>query len=467
MAAAVTTTVTELAESRVRVDAEVPAAEVEKSINRTAKAIGRDLKMPGFRKGKVPPPVVLRRVGREAVLDEAIRGSLTEWYVAALDQTGLATVGTPALSVGELPEEGQPLTFSIEIGVRPKATLGKYKGLEVGRREAAPADEDIEREIEALRERLARLDTVEREAAADDFIVLDYAGTVEGEPLEGAEGRDQLAQLGAGRLLEGMDEVLVGASAGDEREFTTTVPEDHPNEDLRGKPLTFQLTVKEVREKQLPDVNDDFASDAAGFDTLDELRQDIRSKLSERLEAQVEAEFREAAADAAAAEAKIDLPASLVEARAQELVDNVMRQLARQGVSREAYLELSGRGEEELVNDAKEDAERGLKREAVLAAIVEAEGIEPSEDELLTALEHPAEHENTTAPKLLERIRDAGRLDSFKADLATRKAVDLLAAEAKPIPLAQAEARERIWTPEQEEDQGAAGGESKLWTPGS
>src|SRR5438876_576784 len=191
MASPVKTNVTELPESRVRVEAEVPADEVERRLNQTAKALGREMKIPGFRKGKVPPPVVLRRVGRQAVLDETLRSSLGTWYVDAIDAAGIAPVGDPEVALGDLPAEGEALTFSIEIGVRPTAEPGEYRGLEVGRREPAVDEEAVEQEVENLRERLARLETVDRPAQRGDFVVVDYVGAVDGEPFGGGEARDQ------------------------------------------------------------------------------------------------------------------------------------------------------------------------------------------------------------------------------------------------------------------------------------
>src|SRR5437763_14660973 len=187
--AAVKTSVTELPESRVRVDAEVSAEEVERRLEQAARQLGRQMRIPGFRKGKVPPPVVIRRLGREAVLDEALRSALGSWYVDAIDHAGITPVGEPDLNVGDLPDAGQPLSFSIEIGVRPKATLGEYKGLEVGRREPDVSDQALERELEGLRERLARLESAPPDHAAQqgDFVVVDMVGTVDGEPVEGGE----------------------------------------------------------------------------------------------------------------------------------------------------------------------------------------------------------------------------------------------------------------------------------------
>jgi trigger factor len=469
---ALKTTVTDLPESRVRVQAEVPANEVQRRLEQTARRLGGQLKIPGFRKGKVPPPVVVRRIGREAVLDETVRGSLGSWYVDAIDAAGIEPVGDPKLDLGDLPGEGEPLTFTIEIGVRPPADLGEYKGLEVGRREPDVTDEEIDRQIEELRDRLARLETAEGEPAREgDFAVVDFTGTIDGEPVEGGEGRDELVEVGSGRLPEEMEAALVGLSAGESKSVDVAFADDHRAEQLRGKTATFEMSVKEVKHKQLPELDDEFAGDAAGFDTIEELREDIRQKLEEADARAIDAEFREAALDAAVEQATIDVPEQLVEGRARELWDQLSVTLARQGISKEAYLRISGKTEDQLIEEAKPDAERALRRDAVLAAIVEAEAIDSTEGELLGALEHSAQHEGTTPQKLLERLREANRLEALKRDLAARKAVDILAEHAKPIPAETAKAREKLWTPEkgeaEETAQAGGGTPGKLWTPGS
>jgi trigger factor len=458
----ISTSVTELPESRVRVQAEVPPEEVEKSIAQAARLLGRNMRVPGFRAGKAPAPVVIKRVGREAVLDEAVRDSIGSWYSAAIDAAAIVPVGEPQLDMGELPGHGQPLTFSIEIGVRPEARLSEYKGLEVGKREPAASDEQVEAEVEALRERAGRLETVARPAADGDFVVMDYKGTLDGEPFAGGEGRDQMIELGSGRLVPGFEEQLTGASAGEERTVTVTFPDDYGAEELAGNEAEFAVTVKEVKAKELPPVDDDLAAEA-GFDTLDELRDDIRERLAEGEERRIDAEFREAVLDSAVANAKVDVPDPLVEARSRELWEQMLHSLSHQGISKEMYLQISGRSEDDIVAEGKADAERQLKREAVLAAIVAAESIEPSEDELLEALEQAAPSERTSAKKLLERMRSAGRLDAFKAELAQRKALDLLAESAKPITVEQAQARDKLWTPGADAEERP----SQLWTPGS
>ncbi|HWJ50467.1 MAG TPA: trigger factor, partial [Solirubrobacteraceae bacterium] len=290
MSPALKTTVTELADSRVRLQVEVPPEELQGRLERKAQQLGRELKLPGFRRGKVPAPLVIQRVGREVVLEEAVRDTLSSWYSNAIETAGIVPVGDPKLDLGQLPEHGGTLEFSIEIGVLPRAELGDYRGLEVGRREPEISDEQIQQELDAMRERLARLETAERPAEEGDFIVVDYVGSLApDEPAEpdqpweqfaGGEGRDQLIELGSGNLIPGFEEGLLGASAGESRTVKLTFPADYGNAELAGRDTSFEITVKEVKLKELPAVDDDFAIDA-GFDDLAELRADIRSRLIE------------------------------------------------------------------------------------------------------------------------------------------------------------------------------------------
>jgi trigger factor len=440
MSSTVTTTVTELPESRVRVEAEVAPAEVERRMQQTARKLGSQLKIPGFRKGKVPPPVVIRRLGREYVLDEALRDALGAWYGEAIDAAGIAPVGEPDINVGDLPGDGAPLSFSIEIGVRPAAKLGAYRGVEVERREPAADDEAIDAEIERLRDRLATLETVERAAELGDHVVMDYVGKLDGEPFDGGEGRDQLLELGSGRLIPGFEEQLVGASAGDERLVEVTFPEEYGAEHLSGKPATFEVTVSEVKTKRLPELDDDFASDAAGFDTLAELREDIATRLAEQETHNIEREFERDVLDKVAGAAEIEIPHQLVHSRAHEMVEETMSSLARQGISKEMYLQISGQDEEQLAHAAEEEAEQTLRREAVVAAVVEAEKIEPSDEDVLEALRPTAEREKTSPEKLRSRLESNGRIERLRAELASRQAVEWLVQQAKPVAPKQAAA---------------------------
>jgi trigger factor len=475
----VKTTVTELADSRVRLQVQVPAEELEGRLERKASQLGRELKLPGFRRGKVPAPLVIQRIGREVVLEEAVRDTLSSWYADAIETSGIVPVGDPQVDLGELPPQGQALEFAIEIGVLPKAKLGEYLGLEVARREPELQEEHLEQEIEAMRERLARLETAERPAAEGDFVVVDYVGSLAAgedsdaeprwEPFAGGEGRDQLVELGAGNLIPGFEQALLGASAGETRTFELPFPPDYANTELAGRSASFEVTVKEVKLKQLPDLDEDFAVDA-GFDDVQELREDIRRRLLEAEEERIEGEFRQAALDAAVAQAQVGVTPELVAARAREMWERMLHSLSHRGISREAYVRVLGRSEEEILADMQADAEQALRREAVLTAVVQAEEIEPSEQQLLDALRPIAEREGIEAQKLLEELSRRGRLEEVREDLAVREAIELIAARAVPIPAAQARAREQLWTPGKDaEDQdatpGAAAASGRLWTP--
>ncbi|HEV7614977.1 MAG TPA: trigger factor [Solirubrobacterales bacterium] len=457
------TSLKELPDSRVSVEVEVPAADVERATSRAARALAKEMRMPGFRQGKAPSSLVIQRVGFGPVLEEAIRDSLPEWYEKALLETSVSPIGDPSIEMLEAPdEEGQPLKFKFEVGVRPPAKLGEYKGLEVGREEKEVPDEVVDTEIERVRESFARLEPVERESAEGDALLMDFEGLIDGTAFEGGKAEDYLLTLGSGSLIEGFEEQLTGAKAGDEVKVEVTFPEDYQAEHLSGKDAVFNVSVKEVREKILPDLDDEFAADASEFDTLEELRADVREKVGEALNSRAEEDFRIAAIDAAVAEATVDAPDDLITARATERWEGMERQLAQRGMDPNAFLQMQGKTREELIEESKPDAEKELKREAVVTAIADAEAIEVSEEEMVEALAHSAEHERTTPEKLLARLRESGRDTMVAEDIRARKAIELVAEAATPIPLEQAEAREQIWTPEKERKE--AGG---LWTPDS
>jgi len=502
MATAVNTTVTELPESRVNVDVEIAAEEIQKTLENQARKLGREMKMPGFRTGKIPPAVVIQRIGRESILDEAVRGRLTDWYLKAVQDSGIAPVGDPEVDLGDLPGEGKALTFSFEVGVRPTAKLGTYRGMEVGKREPAADPEAVDAQIDEMRERFARLEVVKRPAENGDFVTIDFIGTVDGEPFSGGEGRDQLIDLGAGQLIPGFEDGIIGAKAGEERLVDATFPEDYGAKHVAGKAAQFQITVKEVKHKDLPALDDEFASDAAGCDTLDELRESIAEELLEHDRKQVDIEFRANALDAVVADAEVEVPDKLVDARAQELLDRMLHALTHQGITKEHYFQISGKTEAELIGESRPDAEQALRREAVLAAIIEAEKIVPTEQQLLDALEPAAEREQMSRQKLLDRLRSASRVDALAKEIAAEQAIDLVITEAKPVSVEAAQKKlaaatkkkaaaaakkpaaaakkqapakqkpgtkkvkptEEIWTPEGDKPAGDA---DKLWTPGS
>ena len=472
MATALKTSKSDLEDNRVRIEVEVPPETVEEELNTAAAQLGREMRIPGFRKGKVPAQMVIRQLGRETVLDEAVRAALPRWYERAVTDAKVSAVGDPQLDMPELPEQGAPLAFSIEVAVRPKAQLGDYKNLEVGRREPEASDTEIDEEVERMRDQAATLQNVERPAQDGDFVVIDFVGTVDGEPFEGGDARGYLLEIGSNRLIPGFEEQLIGAIAGDERSVEVSFPEEYQAEHLAGKDAVFATTVQEVKEKQLPEANDDFALDIAGMDSLQELREDIAGRLRDANERSIDTQYREAVLDAAVDEATVEIDHELVHAKAHEMWHETSRRLQRQGLDPQQYLAFTGKTEEELVTEAEPEAERALKRESVLAAVVEAEGIEVDDDELLEAMREANLAQGRGGEqglsekalrRSLEKARKQGRDELLREDIAMRKALDALVANAKPIKVEQAEARGKIWTPDSEKDEG----EKELWTPGS
>jgi len=468
---ALQTSTQDLGDSRVRVEVEIDTAALEREVTTAAGEIGRDMKVPGFRQGKVPPQVVLQQVGREAVLDQAVRRALPNWYEEAVTEAGLATVGSPDLNMTGLPDRGSPLAFSFEVGVRPTATLGEYRGVEAGRRDPEVPEDDVQGELDRMRESLASLETVDRSAADKDFVVVDFNGLVDGEPFQGGEARGYLLELGSGRLIPGFEEQLTGASAGDEREVRVTFPEDYEADYLAGKEASFAVEVKEVKEKRLPALDDDLAVEAGGYESLDELREEISTRLRTEQEAKIEIDYREAVVDAVAAQATIEVPHDLAHEKATEMWRMTATRISQQGLDPQQYLQMTGKTEEDIITESEPEAERALRREAALTAVVEAEAIEVSDDEIMDALREAAAQPGTPGAsdkalrRSLKKARAQGTDAALREDIAMRRAVDLLVEHAKPIPVEPGEARDdELWTPESE-----AGSEpaQKLWTPGS
>lgn len=470
---ALTAEVTTLEENRVRLDVSVPQDEVRKEMDKAVRALAREVRIPGFRAGKVPPQVVMQRVGREAVVEEMLRKALARWYSAAVEETGVAPIDDPELDMDTVPEEGD-LQFTATVQVRPKATLGEYKGLEVGRAEPEVPEGAVDEQLEALRTRAGRLQPVERPAQEGDFVVIDFEGHSGGKKLRTAGARDYLAQLGAGRLVPEFDARLVGASAGDELAFPVTYGEGDARGELSGRTVDYTVTVKMVQERVLPPLDDDLALEATEFETLDEVRADLEKRLSEAAEQQVDELYRRMVIDAAVANATVDVPAVMVDRRVGSILNQTAQQLP-EGVSFEQYLAATGQTIDAIIEELRPDAEMALRRELVVEAIADAEGVEVTDEEIEEQVRSDAEATGRAAERLLHELRDHGGWETLRADLRIKRAVELLVASSTAIPMAQAEAREKLWTPEQEREkaredtgdtEGTGAPAGKLWTPG-
>jgi trigger factor len=457
----VTTEVTRLEENRVRLDVAVPEGEVQRRMERTLRQIAREIRVPGFRPGKAPSAVIMRRVGRETVVQEMLRDALGEWYAEALEQAEVEPIDDPDLDVPEAPDGGE-FTFNATVQLRPQATLGPYKGLEVGKAEPEIPEGALEAELDRLRDQVARLETVDRPAESGDFLTIDFDGAVDGEKVPNATARDYLVELGGGRLVAGFDEPLVGAVAGETRTFPLTYADDDRRPDLAGTTVEYTVTVKRVQAKVLPELDDDFAAEASEFDTLDELRADIAQRLHAAAQAQVDELFRRTVIDAAVAGATVDVPPVMVDRQVAQVLHAISHRLP-EGISLEAYAHATGRSLPAMAEEMKPDAEMAVRRELVVEAVAEAEGIEVTDEEVEAQVRADAETTGRDPDGLLEEVRAGGAFESLRGDLRLRKAVDLLVESAVPISIEQAKARQKLWTPTSKEPEVEA---PKLWTPG-
>jgi trigger factor len=452
--------VTQLEGDNVQLDVSVPSDEVDHAIERALKQLAREVRIPGFRPGKVPPAVVMQRFGREVVVQEMLKSSLGDWYEAAVEGSGVRPIDDPELDLDEMPEGGD-LRFRARVRTRPTATLGAHRGLEVGKDEVEVPDEALDAELERLRQRASRLHPVERPAQAGDFVVIDFEGRSNGKRLASATARDYMVELGSERLLPGFDERLQGLAVGETTTLEITYAPDDNRAELRGRTVEYSATVKQVQERVLPELDDDLAAEVSEFDTMDELRADIVRLLTEAAQARVDEAFRRRVIDAVAREATVDIPEVMVERR----VGTILAQTAQsmpQGVSFEQYLRATGRTLEQTVEELKPDAEMAIRRELAIEAVAAAEGVEISDEAVDEQVRADAERIGRPADELLEEVRREGAYERLRDDLRLQEAVRIVVEAAVPIPMEQAEAREKLWKPDDEK--GSGGG--KLWTPG-
>jgi trigger factor len=441
-------TVEELPESKVRMTVEVPSGDVEHAIDHAASDLAGSLRIPGFRKGKVPMPVLLARVGKDRLYQEAVDSHIGGWFRAALRGTNVRPVQAPEYEY-ELPDSpSDNFQFTATVPVQPTPELPDWSALEVPRSDPDVPQELIDAELEVLRSTVADLAPVEgRPAQEGDVVVVDLVSD------DGEAQRDYVAELGSGRLLPEIERGLLGMEAGAEKPISYMLPD--------GSEAGVTAHMNEIKEKVLPPLDDELAQAATEFETLEELTAEIRERLGAQLEEEIDAQFRTAAVDALVEETDLDVADSLVQSRAVDLWNGLVRSLERRGISAEAYLQLSGRSPQEIQADIENEASQSLAREIVLDAAAEQLGLEVADDEVDELIRDQAEGED--ADELIQQVRDAGRYEALRADLRLRKALDRIAAEVKRIPVELARAREELWTPEKEKPETA----TKLWTPGS
>jgi trigger factor len=429
----VKTTLGEREGNTVKFTVEVSSEEVQEAFDTHLKQLAKEVRIPGFRKGKVPLALVRQRLGEQAVLVDAIEEAVGGWFATAALQLELDPVDRPHIELlgEEPPALGKPLGFTASVTVMPEVVLGQYKGIEVPREPVEVADEEVDAQFNRLREEFAELKPVDdRPVAEGDYVTADFRATHEGRPVEGLEASDYVFEVGGGRIFAEVEQQVVGMAAGEERTFAVSLPEDFPLEQVAGKEVDFTITVKEIKEKELPPLTDQWASEISEFGTLLELRNEIRNRIKAGKTYAAEQRFRSLAVQAAADNAVLDLPDVIVREQAEEMVNDFRQSLEARGGSFEAYLEATGTTREQMIEDLKPQAARNVKTGLVLDAVAKAEGLVASDEEVKALVAQTAAAGRVDADRFEEQLRKTGRIETFRWQILRDKAADFIAANA-------------------------------------
>jgi trigger factor len=445
----VETQVEEVAANRVRLKVDVPAAHVKHAVEHAANDLSESVKIPGFRAGKVPVQVLISRIGKERLYQEAIESHIGGWFWNAALRERLRPVTGPQYDY-ELPEtDDEDWSFSAEVDVQEPPELPDWTQLEVGYDKPEVPDDLVDHELEVLRSSVAELVPVEgRPVGEQDVILVDLKNAA------GETERDLLVELGAGQLAPEVEQALLGLEAGETKEIVFDRQD--------GAEGAVEVTVKEIKQKELPPLDDDLAKSATEFDTLAELRADVEKRLAEYVEARADEAFRSRVVDELVKATNVVPRGPLVESRARELLNGLARSLERRGISLDVYLQATGTTPQQLEQRVIAEAMLSVAREIVLEAVATKLDIQVSDDDVKALVREQAEASGEDADELIEHLWAHGSQEQVREDIRLKEALDRVAAEVKRIPLAQAEAREAIWTPGQE----TAGDVPKLWTPG-
>jgi len=437
----VKTKVKPTAENEVELIVEIPPETVKKAYERTVSHLRGKLQMPGFRKGHVPRDMVVVHFGPELIRGEALEEAIPEWGDEALREAGLYddVVGTTDLQAGPL-DETAGYSFSLKVQMMPTPVLGAYKGLEVPKRAVDVSDAQVDAQLAMLQERLASLQPVEDRAVQHgDFVLIDLSGIHDGELIEGAQGTDQMFEVGRGNLIPGFEEELVGVERGTEKSFDVTFPEDYQAEELAGQPATFKVAVKEIKTKIVPELDDAFAADVSEFETMDELRADVLTRLEAAAEAGAQREFRAAAVDKAVTDATVAVPSSMIDREAHRLYHELEESVGERGLTMDVYLGVLEKSEEEVEEELRPQAELVIKRRLVLDAIAAAEELSVSDDEMLEMIRSDAKALDRDPLQLIADLRESGRQEAVRAEMLLAKTVDFVAEQSVAVEMTEAD----------------------------
>lgn len=420
------TTLTRESASKVRISVQATSEEVEPAIDRAVKALGNEVKIPGFRKGHVPRKVLETRLGQDVIREATLKEAIPELMAKAVEEHTLAPIVPPKVEVTEY-ALGQDLAFDAEVEVRPEIDLPDFSLLSVERPDTTATDEEVADQLERVRDRFASLDAVERPAILGDYVFGDFHTIVHGTEEPDMSGTDQMYELGNGWPVQQLDEQLVGKKAGDIIEFEATLPEQGPH---GGEPATFRVLVKEVRQKILPALDDEFAKSASEFETLDELRSDLAGRIEKVKAVQADADVRNKVLEQVLDDVEVDVPESLVVQEMAYRLERFEDQLRGAGVTLEQYLETQGFTEEQIEQDLRRQSERNVRAQLILEEVGRRENFQVTEDELRDEVRYHAETLRMDPASLAKQLQDRGRLLSLAGDIIRRKALNLLVEKA-------------------------------------
>jgi len=411
---------------------EVSAEEFDVALEQSFKKVAKDVQVPGFRKGKIPRKIFEQRFGVESLFQDAIDIVLPAAYSNAVEETGIEPVEQPEVDVGEI-EVGKPVVFTANVTVKPEVKLGEYKGLEVEDKSVEVTEEEVTNAIDNLREQQAEL-IVKEEGTVEDgnTAVIDFEGFSDDEPFEGGKGENHSLEIGSGQFIPGFEEQLIGKTSGEEFEVELTFPEEYHAEDLAGKDAVFKVKIHEIKEKELPELDDDFAKDVdEEVETLAELNEKKKEELKKEKEQEIENEKRETLVGKAAENIEVDIPDAMVETELTQMTQEFEQRLQSQGMTLEMYTQFSGQDEAALKEQMKGDAEKRVKTNLTLEAIFDAEELEVSEEDITAELENMAAMYGAEPEQLVQML--GGTTDSLKGDLKFTKAIEFLVEQSKAI----------------------------------
>lgn len=422
--------VEKLEKNMAKLTIETSAEELDKAIETAYQRSKNKISVPGFRKGKVPRKMIEQMYGKGVFLEDAANILIPEAYAKALDECEEEIVSQPSIEVTQI-EEGKPFVFTAMVALKPEVSLGKYKGVKIDKIDTEVTEDEVNAAIDKERESNAREITVEDRAVKDgDMTVLDFEGFVDGVAFEGGKGENYPLTIGSGAFIPGFEEQLVGAELNKEVEVNVTFPEDYQAENLKGKAAVFKCTVKEIKEKELPELDDEFASEVSEFDTLAEYKEDVKKKLAEKKEAEAKDKKEEAVIEAIVADAKMDIPEAMIETQQRQMVDDFAQRLSMQGLTLEQYYQFTGLDHDKMLEQVKPTAEKRIKSRLVLEAVVAAENITTDDADYEEEVKKLAEIYQMEADKVKELLGDKEKRE-LMLDVAIRKAVEFVVNNAK------------------------------------